>query len=75
MTSFVADGNRPGEQFRGGIEAVPDPTGEEAGHHEVIVSTIEIRARQTTLTTEDPLSTDLRNALALMTGPDGAHQI
>ncbi len=35
--------------------------------------TIEIRAGQRTLTAEDPLPSELRNALALITGPEGVH--
>jgi hypothetical protein len=35
--------------------------------------TVHIRAGQQLLTTEDPLPDDLREALALITRPEGAH--
>jgi hypothetical protein len=35
--------------------------------------TIQIRAGQQILTAQDPLPTDLRDALALITRPTGAH--
>ena len=35
--------------------------------------TVQIRAGQHLLTAEDPLPDDLREALALLTGPEGAH--
>ena len=37
--------------------------------------TVQIRAGQHLLTAEDPIPDDLRDALALITDPEGAHQL